>query len=148
MLDITQIRQESEANALRKSIMNGSLQWESDVIAAHHRLINTPMRHPDSHSVLNPEWESAHDAFHTVMISACGSPWLMKICALLREQFDRYRQMSVMSERTSTRDVVKEHQALCDAVTARDAEKACRLLRDHFGTTTQLALEHLTKSTN
>jgi len=148
LLDITQIRQEAEANALRKSIKNGTLEWEAGVIAALHRLTNTPMLDPNSSSVLNPEWEKAHDNFHTILISACGSAWLMRICALLREQFDRYRQMSVMSERTSSRNVVKEHQALCDAVIARDAEKACHLLSDHFAATTQLALERLTKFAN
>lgn len=144
LLDITQIRQEAEANALRKSIKNGTLEWESGVIAALHRLTNTPMRDPDSLSVLNPEWEKAHDAFHTILISACGSPWLIRICALLREQSDRYRQMSVMSESTSKRDVVKEHQELCDAVISRDAEKACGLLSNHFAATTKLALQRLT----
>lgn len=148
LLDIAQIRNEAEANALRKSINSGGLEWESAVIAALHRLSNTPMRDPAPPYLLNPAWEEAHDTFHNALISACGSPWLMRICALLREQSDRYRQMSIMTESTSKRDVVKEHQELCDAVVGRDADKACQLLSKHFASTTQLALERLKRLGN
>jgi DNA-binding GntR family transcriptional regulator len=145
LLDITWVRLDAEANALRRSIENGTLKWESSVIAALHTLNNTPMRTSDANAMLSPAWEAAHDAFHAALISACNSPWLLRICELLREQSDRYRQMSVMSESTVNRDVAKEHQELCDAVLERDAEKACQLLNAHFMATTELALERLRK---
>lgn len=38
LVDLTRVRVELEALALRESIAVGDVSWESDVVAAHHRL--------------------------------------------------------------------------------------------------------------
>ncbi|MCW3686374.1 FCD domain-containing protein, partial [Burkholderia cenocepacia] len=41
-------------------------------------------------------------------------------------------------------DVGREHEDIVKAVIARDADRACKLLRQHFAVTAQLVLEDTT----
>ena len=147
LADITQTRIHIETEALRRSIAHGDLAWESAVIAAHHRLSRLPIVH-DAASGIDPEWEQAHLAFHRALLSACDSPWLLNLSQMLRDQTARYRHLSIQpgltakagKGKTPKRNVPAEHQALVDAVIARNGERATELLRQHFMTTTDLAL--------
>ncbi|MFH1989950.1 MAG: GntR family transcriptional regulator [Pseudomonadota bacterium] len=140
LLDITQVRQRLEADALRDAIEHGDINWETELMSASHRLSRIPMMLTDPEVVLNPEWERAHDAFHAALLSGSTSNWQLKLAALLREQTARYRQLSLRAEKSYVRDVTQEHLRIVDAALARDADKACELLKEHFATTTRLAL--------
>lgn len=139
LLDITQVRQKIETDALRNSIEHGNLEWESSLLSAAHRLNNLALRTPESEGV-NPQWDLAHDAFHSALLGACSSPWLIKLSEMLREQTGRYRHLSVKAESAANRDLAGEHQAIAKAVLDRDADTACRLLAEHFALTTKLVL--------
>ncbi|MGU7782761.1 GntR family transcriptional regulator [Burkholderia sp. PU8-34] len=138
--DVTSVRQCIESEALRDAIDSGNLEWEGAVLAAFHQVnslptvIDTPPR-------MNPAWERAHDNFHTTLLAGCRSKWLKHFAATLRAQTARYRHMSLRSELAEARDVGKEHEDIVKAVLARDADRACALLRAHFATTTRLVLE-------
>lgn len=142
LLDITRVRQEIESTALRAAIEHGDLAWEANVLAAFHRLDRTP-RMDAASGELNLEWEIAHEAYHTALLEGCGSNWLIKLSKLLREQADRYRRMSVAVEGRTKRNVMKEHKELMDAIIARNADKACTLLKKHFAGTTDLAIARI-----
>ncbi|MDR7303658.1 DNA-binding GntR family transcriptional regulator [Haloactinomyces albus] len=51
-----------------------------------------------------------------------------------------YLQWSVSFGQEPDRDVAAEHRALLDAATAREADTACELLRDHIAHTAQLVI--------
>lgn len=139
--DITRTRLLIECQALRLSITQGDLEWESQLIAAHHRLDRLPVvEGPEK--MLRPDWELAHEAFHTALLSACNSHWLMRFCAMLRDQTARYRQLSLLYVGGADRDVPGEHRALLEAALARDVERACALLTEHYETTTRNVLKH------
>jgi GntR family carbon starvation induced transcriptional regulator len=70
--DLTDLRCEIEAIALRRSVANGDAEWEAAVLAAAHRLRRTTMLSPPDHS-LTPEWVVRHAAFHAALVGACGS---------------------------------------------------------------------------
>ncbi|MCC7083291.1 MAG: FCD domain-containing protein [Burkholderiales bacterium] len=127
--------------ALRESIRRGREAWEESVVLAYHRLQRTP-RYPDGHEsqTYNPAWERAHRAFHSSLIAACESRWLIGFCEQLFDSADRYRYLSrVMSRaRKVKRD---EHRAIVDAVLARDADRAVALLNRHFDGTARLVHE-------
>lgn len=139
--DITNTRLLIECQALRLSITQGDLDWESRLIAAHHRLDRLPVV-DGPERMLRADWEQAHEAFHTVLLSACDSHWLMRFAGMLRDQTARYRQLSLLYVGSSDRDVPGEHRALLDAALARDVERACRLLTEHYQTTTHNVLKH------
>lgn len=143
LLDITRVRKQIETDALRDSMAHGDLEWESKLISAAHRLSNLELRRPGSDAV-NPQWDLAHDAFHSALIEACSSPWLIKLSEMLREQTGRYRHLSVKAETATLRDLVGEHQRIVKAVLERDVDLASKLLSEHFDLTTKLVLEQQT----
>lgn len=143
--DITRVRQKIETDALRDAIEHGDLEWESNLLSATHRLNNLALKTPDNDGV-NPQWDLAHDAFHSALIGACSSPWMIKLSEMLREQTGRYRHLSIKAESAADRDLVGEHQAIVKAVLERNADTACRLLAEHFALTTKLVLAQQTPS--
>ncbi|MCU1758435.1 FCD domain-containing protein [Pseudomonas sp. 14P_8.1_Bac3] len=139
--DITAVRLHVECKALADSIRQGDVEWESRVLAAHHRLdrlaiVEGPER------LLKPEWENAHELFHQALISSCNSPTLLRLCTSLRDQTARYRFLSMHYADSTERDVPNEHRQLTDAALAKDIDKACELLSGHYQTTTDSVLKH------
>jgi len=144
LIDITRVRQHIETTALRDAIASADITWESEVVAAHHRLKSIPMVLRGQDGALNPGWEEAHAAFHAVLMAGCSSPWMRRFSGVLRDQTARYRFLSLAAPRSERRrDVAAEHEAIVDAIVARNADKACRLLSDHFQATTDLVLRYM-----
>ena len=150
LTDITETRVHVECEALRQSVLNGGLDWEEKLIGAHYRLSRLPMLASGTPG-LDPDWESAHVAFHAALLSGCTSKWLKSLSDLLRDQTARYRNLSVMAQpkvskgskarrQAPSRDVAAEHQQMVEAALSRDAERACALLAEHFRATTRLVL--------
>jgi DNA-binding GntR family transcriptional regulator len=80
---------------------------------------------------LAEEWEARHRAFHRTLISACGSPWLLHFCAVLQDQFDRYRRMAPIAPGAQRRIGIG-HGEILAATLRRDAEEAAALLARHI----------------
>jgi DNA-binding GntR family transcriptional regulator len=142
--DLTDVRVLVETAALRRSIEQGDLAWESALVAAHYRLANTPMTDDDADQ-LSDEWMHAHNAFHAATMCACGSPRLVEIAATLGESAAMYRYFSQRYDR-GRRDVAGEHRAIFEATIARDADLACRLHAEHIQRTAQIATQALAES--
>ena len=131
--DLTDLRCEVETIALRRSVQRGAIAWEGSVLAAAHHLRKTQMLSREG-GPRNPEWVERHQAFHTALVSACGSRRLLELHAQLYEQSERYRELSVHVK--GERNVVDEHQELVDAALDRDADRLVSLMLKHLGTTT------------
>jgi len=145
LLDIARVRGRIETEALRDAIEHGNLAWEGQVLAAYHHLSRIAMSNPDIPGTLNPEWEEVHEGFHTALLSACTSPWLIRLATQLREHSARYRHLSVFYMETGKRDVLSEHQAILNAVLDRNVDLAADLLADHLAKTARLASKHTDK---
>lgn len=130
--DLTATRIEIESVAVRRAVAKGSVDWESGVVAAHHRLERTPMREGKP-SRISDSWEEAHAAFHRAVLDGCCSPRLMEITNALRDSAELYRRWSGVQD--PNRDVAAEHRRIMDAVLARDADEAAAALRDHYDRT-------------
>ena len=149
--DLTDLRCEVEAIALRRSVQRGELGWESAILASAHRLRKTQVLSPTDGS-RTPEWMERHQAFHTTLVSACGNRRLLELHAQLYQQSERYRNLSVYIE--GGRNVIDEHQDLVDAALDRDADRLVDLMLKHLGETTarivkaaRLASENSTEET-
>ncbi|MFK7994508.1 MAG: GntR family transcriptional regulator [Granulosicoccus sp.] len=140
--DLLQTRCWLEERALRESIANGNNQWEEQLILANYRLSRIPRAATDKEPASNSDWEFAHKTFHETLISLCGSSILLKYCAQLYEQNVRYRQLCV-SAAYPDRDVTEEHNNICDAVLARDADLAVHLLLSHYNNTSRFVRNEL-----
>lgn len=126
---------------LRESIASGGPDWEEQVVLALHRLLRRPKFQGDP-PVADPEWEEAHRAFHEVLISACGSRWLINFSRQLFDQADRYRHLS----RVGTRDDAREHREIAEAAVARRTDEALALLKQHLTRTGELVFEAARKN--
>jgi DNA-binding GntR family transcriptional regulator len=135
LVDVTRVRIEIETLALRDSIARGGLEWEAQLVAAHHALAATPSATDDG--VRNLEWLARHAAFHAALCAACGSRWLLDLREQLFAASELYRfwfvqiQDDVQPKRL--RDaIMREHKGLLDAALARDVEVASERLARHL----------------
>lgn len=138
LADLTDVRGLLETTALRRAIERGDLAWESEVVAAHHRLERTPMTADDDPGVVSDEWMRVHVDFHAATMSACGSPRLIGMIADLQEGASLYRQWSFRYDRDQ-RDTAAEHRGIFEATVARDADLACQRHLEHITLTSELA---------
>jgi len=140
LVDLTDTRIEIEGLALRKSIARGDLDWEAQILSSYHRLSRTP---PPTTVENHLAWAAAHRRFHESLVSHCGSPWLLRLCSMLYDKSERYRNLAEGRTKPGTRDTVNEHKALMKAVAMdRDADKAIKLLSEHFRKTAAISLEY------
>jgi DNA-binding GntR family transcriptional regulator len=139
LIEITKTRCWLEQIALRESIAAKSEQWEEELLLAYHRLSKTPRSLSSEHYESNPEWEERHRAFHRVLISACGSRWLLSFCDQLADQLYRYRQLSVRRA-FPKRQETDEHKAILDAALAGDVDTVTGYINSHYRKTAEIIL--------
>ncbi len=138
--DLTEVRAQIEGMCLERAIAVGDVGWESQLVAAFHRLSRTPERESADPQRMNEAWSAAHAAYHEALVGACDSPWLLRLRALLYAQSERYRRLSVPLAKIA-RDLNREHQDIMEAALARDAERARALMSQHVELTTRVLLE-------
>jgi DNA-binding GntR family transcriptional regulator len=133
LTDITELRVDLEIKALSQSIQNGDDLWEASLASSFHMLAKIE---PDiAASRRNrSEWEERHRRFHDALVAACPSPWLLRFRALLFDQSQRYRTLSMLQSKTPGR--IQEHRDLMEAAAARDVEKAAKVIEVHIRRTT------------
>lgn len=145
LLDLTRARVLIETIALRESITEGDLAWESRVLAAHHTLQGTPDSTREGH--VGGEWAQVHQAFHNALLSGSTSRRLESIATELRDCSQLYQHWSVELARGKDRDVAAEHRNIAELTLKRDAEGATRALAEHIERTTATLIEYAEKGT-
>lgn len=139
LVDLTDVRGLVETAALRRSIEHGDLDWEAELVAAHHRLAGTPMTSADRPDEISPDWDRAHEAFHRATMSGSGNRRLLEVVEGLTECAALYRHWSHRYDQ-GRRDVAGEHRGIFSAAVARDADLACSRHLDHIRRTAELVL--------
>lgn len=132
--DLNTARTAIEKEALRLSLAKGEQAWEARVVAAAYIMAKEDEALANSDGELPDSWERANAEFHTALVSACGSAWLLKIRSGLHDLCERYRRASVYLK-MGARDLRSEHAAIAEAALARDAERTCALTDTHFALT-------------
>ena len=125
---------------LRQSILNGDAAWEERVLVGFHRL--SRQDRADTAKSRNPDWHHAHRNFHSNLLDACGSRWLVDICDMLFDASERYRAIARLKG-DPTRDALAEHRDIMTAAIERSTERAVELLNQHFDRTTERVRESL-----
>lgn len=136
--DIALTRVMIDAHAIREAVRLGDVEWEADVLAIHHRLVNCPPRDPGNTNLIRDEWHRLHRIFHRTLITACGSDWLLRFHDLLYDQAIRYRLLAGNYRLDERRDVEGEHAAIVNAVIARDGDAAAAAIERHYTLTADL----------
>jgi len=141
LAEVTALRADLETSALGHAVERAGLDWESDVLAALHRLDRT-RRDPDRPETLEA-WETAHTEFHAALIGGCRMPLLVGFCTVLHNLTDRYRRLPAprvpagrdgptSCDGPAGCDGAAEHRAIAEAAVARDGPQAVALLRAHI----------------
>nr|WP_281370307.1 FCD domain-containing protein [Microbacterium pseudoresistens] len=132
--DLTVARCGIEGLAITYAVNRKDIAWESEVLAAHHRLASC------EYDESSDEWANVHREFHETLLRGCGSDRLSAVAAQLRDSAEVYRRWSLAFADRQARDISGEHRAIVEAILARDAALAASLLADHVGKTTEVLL--------
>ncbi|MGA0593995.1 GntR family transcriptional regulator [Enterovirga sp. CN4-39] len=126
--EIAALRQLLECRALEQSFRAGDVEWEGEVVAAHHRLARMEQRMAEGDRSETELWKQYDWQFHQALISACGSRMLIANHAAVFDKYLRY-QMIALSYRGGIAS--GEHSELLDCALRRDAARACEVLTRH-----------------
>ncbi|MFJ7417464.1 GntR family transcriptional regulator [Streptomyces uncialis] len=140
LTELTEARIELETLVLRRSVTEGDLAWESQLVAAHHTLERTPYTAQGDHDRVDDCWSAAHADFHRALLNGCANRRLLHMALGLRDEAELYRRWSRPLGDEPSRDLAGEHRALLDAALARDPEASAEALCAHVRHTTELLL--------
>lgn len=147
--DLEFARLSVESALLEDSITHGGLDWESGIVAAHHRLSQTVPPLGDADREVRQAWIEAHDGFHLALIAAGRSSWLRGFHAQVTEQLQRHHQALLYHPRRinprgpdhhlpETRELlssahsIEPHTRLMEMALDRDLVSAREKLREHI----------------
>ena len=136
--DVAAMRLLLETYAIPLSFAAGDLEWESRVVAAHHKLavMERRMLAGEADAEL---WKRYDREFHQALIGACGSQTLLDLYGGVFDQYLRYQMVAVVFR---GHVAVEEHKALLDCALRRDAEHACQVLIKHVNGCIAYTLEN------
>ena len=139
LTELTAARNELETLCLRMAIARGDVEWETEAVAALHRLSRISPGLPDAPGALNPDWSAAHARFHRALVAACDNGVLLGLRDTLHNESERYRHWCLpLTLSGAARNVGAEHDAILQACLARDNDAACTLTRAHFQRTADI----------
>lgn len=149
LIDLNRIRILLEKEAIRQSIAHGDEDWEGQVVSSFHTLSRATqaVMGKIGDKDLFDEWERRHRTFHMSLFAAAPSEWTRYFLTLAYQQMERYRRMfqTVAAEHYEERDIEAEHAEILDAVLARDADRAAKLLEQHLTRTLEEWVVHFEK---
>ncbi len=121
-----------EIDGARQSIANGGVEWESALVAAHHRLAHIKFRMKSGSAANYELWRQCDWEFHEALVSGCGSQLHMD---LHKAAFDQFRKVVALEYRAvgfRGLRIIEEHKAILDAALTRDGESCARALERHI----------------
>src|SRR6266568_3720686 len=72
------------------AVERGDLEWETGILAAHHRLERTPVTRDDG--TVSEDWSVQHRDFHVALLTGCGNRRLETVANSLRDSAELYRR--------------------------------------------------------
>ncbi|MBJ6123791.1 GntR family transcriptional regulator [Microvirga splendida] len=136
--DVAAMRLLLETYALPLSFAAGDLEWESRVVAAHHKLAFMERRMMAGDQEGTELWKRYDREFHQALIEACGSQTLLDLYGGVFDQYLRYQMVAVVFRGDIA---AEEHRQLLDCALTRNADRACAALTRHVNGCVTYTLE-------
>lgn len=150
--DLARARMVVELPLLLESMEKGGSAWEEAVVTAHYRLSRCKTAPDDPSDEAVDEWDEKHEAFHTALLSAATSSWLLRFRSTISDQLRRHHRFLGLAPTLRAAAGQKEgyeeaiaalreamaiehHTELMDAALDRDVERAKALMIAHIGYT-------------
>ncbi len=130
--DITEMRRLLECHAARLSVQHANLDWESRLVAAYHKLSKVEEMIDTDPAKYGPLLETYNRDFHSAIISACGSRWLLNFHGIMYDQSLRYRMLAFQVQNFPREQSRREHREILDAALARDVNRLVAVLGTHI----------------
>lgn len=129
LLEVAALRRLLESRALEQSFLTGGVEWESGVVAAHHRLSRMEAAMAAGDRGATEDWKDADWRFHQSLIAGCPSRLMVEMHAAVFDKYLRY-QMIALSYRGAV--AAEEHAELLRCALARDVAGAQAVLNRHI----------------
>lgn len=126
--EVAALRLLLECHAVGESFAAGGLDWEGQVVGAHHKLATLERRLLAGEAADAMLWKRYDREFHHLLIAACGSAALLETYAAAYDSYLRYQMVAVVFRGAVA---AEQHAALLDCALARDAARACGILEAH-----------------
>lgn len=130
--DLTRLRILLETDGLKHSIQNGGIDWESDLVAAYHKLEYIEQKMREDEEAHCQKWNEYDWAFHAALVSACGSQLHQLYHRRVFEQYRQYVMSNLKTHGFRGEDIISEHKAILDAALARNNELCEKTLESHL----------------
>ena len=137
--EVAAMRELLECHAMRESFRQGDVDWEGEVVAAHHKLARMEDRMLAGDRAEAETWKRYDWEFHHALISACGSSALLAAHARIFDQYLRYQIIAVIFR---GKDAADEHRSLLQHALDRDHDAAVIVLKRHIGACVKHTLEN------
>lgn len=141
--DVTNVRVTVETDALRSSIRNGDDFWRNRLRIAYDKLSELEQPLEDGNV---RRWELANAEFHEALLSACGSPWTLRVVRQLTQHAERYRRYAIGLH--TGRDVHAEHAQIFEAAIDGQDARAALALEAHIRATPELLMRTIRDGRN
>src|SRR5580700_7871431 len=128
--ELTETRIQIESLAWRLAVQRGDLQWETGILAAHHRLERTPVTQHDG--TVSEDWSARHRDYHQALLAGCRNRRLESVATALRDSAELYRRWYWVLTDDHQRDLAREHRELKELALARNADRAIEVLTEHI----------------
>ena len=140
--ELTQLRILFECEAIRLSLENGGVEWESNLVAAHHKLSYMGSKMREDQEACFHLWHESDYEFHAALIAACGSALHKHYHRQIYDQFRQYVVAEIKAQGFRGEDIVDEHGMIVDAALKGDAQACCNALKIHLEGFYQRAKQH------
>ncbi|MEM1272375.1 MAG: FCD domain-containing protein [Pseudomonadota bacterium] len=137
---LTEVRVDVEIRCMLAAMAEGNIAWEGRILSLLHQLSALGPGPEDTKPVMSTEWHRVHEEFHSALTDACPNLWWLRLRQRLFIQSDRYRHYSRRLG-TGQRNGAGEHEAIVEAVLARDERAAKERMSEHLWKTTNILLE-------
>ncbi len=138
--DLTRLRILLEADGAKHSFLHGGIDWESNLVAAHHKLVYIEEKMREDEATYFKSWHQYDWEFHAALIAACGSQLHRHYHKQVFDQFRQYVVLELNTHGFRGNDIIGEHEAVMEAALARDAERCAAALEKHLSVYYQRSL--------
>ncbi|MGB0847252.1 MAG: GntR family transcriptional regulator [Thiolinea sp.] len=130
--ELTQLRILLECEGVRLSFQQGGVEWESNIVAAHHKLVYMEGKMREDQETYFYMWHQCDYEFHAALIAACGSELHQHYHRQIYDQFRQYvvRELKIQGFRGI--DIVDEHDNIVKAVLSGDQEACTQAISGHL----------------